>query len=184
MLRRFLCLILAGGCTAIPMSAWAQGGFHKTDPNMRNFYMARQEWQYVDQSPVITGTPPNPAAQGQGQGALPAAPATLPKAGWTPYSSSIPSVQNALPKVNNGVPKPMPATPAGGPSGTKGKAGSLKVQTAAKPTGPVGLKAYTPYKGYGVGATAPGTSTGAGVSTSTNVKGNVLQWARPKVRNY
>lgn len=181
MRKRVVCLVLCAGFTALSQPAQAQG-YRSSDPNMRNFYMGRQQWQYIDESPVVTGTPPTPGAQGQGS--LPAAPAQLPKAGWQPYSSSIPSVKNALPQVNNGVPKPVPAAPAG-PAGLKGKAGNLKPgSVAAKPSGPQAVKTYSTYKGYGGQAPAAGAhaAVGAGTSTSTNVKGNVLRWTRPTVR--
>ncbi len=161
-------------------SALAQG-YRSENPNLGHFYMGRQEWQYVDESPVIRGQPGAPVGQ-QGAGPAPAGPMPLPKAGFMPYSSTIPSVRDALPKVNNGVPKPMPAA-AAGPSGMKGRAGSLKPKQAAS-AGPQGLKTYTPYKGYG-GAPATAAAGGGGsASTSTRVSGSVLHWARPKARSY
>lgn len=192
MRKQVIGLLLCAGAMALPECALAQGGYRSSDPNFGHFYMGRQEWQYIDQSPVVTGTPPGPpGAQGQQPGAAPARPAPLPKAGWVPYSSTIPSVQNALPQVNNGVPKPMPAAAPrgpGGPAGMRGKAGSLKGRpaAAAAPKAPQGIQTYNSYKGYGGGAPAPAPSAfaGAGASTSTNVKGSVLHWARPKARTY
>lgn len=166
----------------------AQGGFRQTDPNMGHFYMARQQWQIIEDAPVVTGQPGSPGGAAQ-QMAAPNRPVPLPKAGWMPYSSSIPSVQNALPQVNNGVPKPMPAAPPPSrPSGMHGKAGNLNLKPKAQTaSGPPAVKSYSSYKGYGGGlpsGQAASASAGGGSSASTNVKGSVLHWARPKVRSY
>lgn len=186
-MKKSICiLLLCAGFAGVSGPALAQGGYRSNDPNIGHFYMARQEWQYIDNSPVVTGQPGSPGAAGQGAMPPAAAPAPLPKAGWVPYSSTIPSVQNALPKVNNGVPKPMPAA-APGPSGQRGKAGSLNLRrpaAAAAPAGPPAVKSYAPYKGYGGGSTGSAASGGAGYSSSTQVKGSVLHFTRPRASSY
>jgi hypothetical protein len=187
MRRQILCLLVCAVITSTAGAAMAQGGFRQSDPNIGHFYMARQQWQIIEDAPVVTGQPGSPGGAAQ-QMAAPNRPVPLPKAGWMPYSSSIPSVQNALPQVNNGVPKPMPAAPAAprGPSGMHGKAGNLSLKPKAPASsGPPTVKAYAPYKGYGGGAPAGQSAyTGGGSSASTNVKGSVLHWARPKIRSY
>src|SRR3990167_2664998 len=112
-----LCALAAAGPTAFAQRS--------DNPNLRNFYMSRQQWTITDDAPIVNDqrTQPGPANQG-GQGALQAGPTPLPRAGWQPYSSSIPSVRTALPEVNTGVPKNLPTAPS--PRGVKANAGTLK----------------------------------------------------------
>ncbi len=182
MIKATLALLLCAGLVGSTGAALAQ---RSSDPNLRNFYMARQQWSVTDDSPVITGSPgAPPGAAAGGMGGLPAGPAPLPRAGWQGYSTQIPSVKTALPQVNNGVPKALPR--AQNLSGQQAKAGSLKLKPqAAKPTGPVGTQTYQAYKGYGGGltpSTGSGYGSGSGLRTTTGVQGNVLDWARKKRR--
>ncbi|HEY9869966.1 MAG TPA: hypothetical protein V6D08_12435 [Candidatus Obscuribacterales bacterium] len=182
MKKATLALLMCAGLVGTVGPAEAQ---RTSDPNLRNFYMARQQWQIIDDSPVVTGSPGMPGgAAAAGAGALPAGPMPLPKAGWQPYSSSIPSVRTALPQVNTGVPKALP--PAQNKSGQMAKAGSLKLpkQATPAPSGPVSVKSYQAYKGYG-GSLTPSTGSaygGGGLQTQTQVQGSVLHWARGKRR--
>jgi len=183
MRKATLALLLCAGLVGGTGAAMAQ---RTSDPNLRNFYMARQQWSITDDSPVITGSPGAAAgAAGGAMGGMQGGPPPLPKAGWQGYSSQIPSVRTALPQVNNGVPKSLPK--AQNLSGQQAKAGSLKPgkPAAAKPAGPVGTESYQAYKGYGgslTPSTGYGSGSGSGVRTSTGVQGNVLNWAR-KVRH-
>ena len=177
MTKATLALLLCAGLVGSTGAAMAQ---RSSDPNLRNFYMARQQWQITDDTPVVTGSPgAPPGAAAGGMGGMPAGPAPLPRAGWTGYSSQIPSVKTALPQVNNGVPKSLPR--AQNVSGQQAKAGTLKPMKPAKPAGPVGTQTYQAYKGYGgslTPSTGSGYGSGSGLRTSTGVKGNVLDWAR------
>jgi hypothetical protein len=146
--------------------------------------MARQEIQMIDDSPVVNDqrTQPQPPGQQQGAAGMPNRPVPLPRAGWQPYSSSMPgSMSNSLPKVVNGVPPKAPPPVAVKPQ--MGKAGAYKGKMpAAKPSGPAVAKTYAPYKGYGGNQPAPVTSSAAGSQTSatTNVQGSLLHWSRTR----
>ena len=157
------------------------------NPNLGHFYMARQQWQVTDDSPVIRyqgGGAPGPNQQMAPQG-----PAPLPRAGFQQHSHKLPSYSHTLPGVVNGVPKrvPAPARTVSKPvkKGNKGKSGKWKppAKATAANKGPTKLKTYNPYKGYDPKATstAANPSTGhAGSShqTKTKVRGSVLHWAR------
>lgn len=178
--------------------ASAQGGFSSTSQAARkglgdgsSFYMSRRQLQFVDDSPIIrnsngqvqAGSATGFASQQGGQ-------QPLQRAGFTSYSSSLPSSTGAaLPKVNNGVPvqTPPPAPPkslsakAGGLG--KGKKSSAKPAAAPKaPAQPEGIHAYNSYKGYNPSAIAPGEMAGGEAGTVTtrqgNVKGSMLNWSR------
>lgn len=184
---------LSAGCMV--SGAWQAAdaqGYATSNPNMNHFYMARQQITITDDAPVVddrrTGGAPGAAG---GAGAMPNRPVALPRAGWVPYSSSIPGLSTSLPKVNNGVPPKMPP-PAPVQSGMKGKTGKLgasKSKPVAKTPQAPTVSTYTPYKGYGAPAQmtkkpapalpAPGYGSSA-QQTQTNVRGNVLHWARVK----
>ena len=178
-----LSLCLAAGL-GLSMTSAAQAQ-READPNLRNFYMARQQVQILDDAPVVIDKRTNPqAAQQGGNGALPAGPVPLPKAGWQPYSSSVPSgMGSSLPKVVNGVPPKAPPQSALIPA-KSGKAGAWKRPNAyAGPPKPA-VKSYGSYQGYG-GKPAVVQSSGGGAATynsssSTNVKGSVLHWSRTR----
>lgn len=171
----------------------AQGFIKKSTEELPKvqFYMARQQWQVVDDSPIINykqGDPgQQPEAPGQ-QGGMVNRPAPLPRAGFQQYSPSVPSFSGGLPQVVNGVP-PKEAPQPHLKQGKKAKAGKLRPggggATTSKPASPPvsAAKAYSPYKGYNPqSAPAAPPSSGTGVAannqTRTNVKGSVLHWAR------
>ncbi len=175
---------MLGAIAAIIPSAHAQ---RSDNPNLRNFYMSRQQWTITDDAPIINDQRTQPGASQGGQGALPAGPAPLPKAGWQPYSSNIPSVRTALPEVNTGVPKNLPTAPS--PRGVKANAGTLKPKGPAaqsKPATPTTVQSYSTYRGYGSNLSpATGSGTGQGsMQSSTSVQGSVLHWARSKRKAY
>lgn len=158
-----------------------------SNPNMGHFYMARQQIQITDDSPVIN-------YRGNGGGGQPGAqapnrPMPLPRAGFQRFSQQLPSYSNTLPAVNNGVPKaPPPAPAAPQKKGKSGKAGKYKAPakpsaTASTPAPTNRMKTYSPYKGYDPKqSTAAHTPTAGhtsnGGQTKTNVRGSVLHWAR------
>jgi len=155
------------------------GAQRDSDPNLGHYYMARQQWSYTDDSPVVTNKknpPPQPGAA-PGAGSLPAGlPQGLPAAKWSQYApiDTPPSLSSSLPKVSNGVPKAPPP----GPPGAKGKAGKLPAGGKSKPaTAPAVDKstpaAYSEYKKFSPEAAVSGANQSNG-----NVKGDVLHWAR------
>lgn len=167
---------------AAPEQAFAQG--------LKHFYMARQQVQITDDAPLVNDqrTFPTAGQPGQGAGALPNRPMALPRAGFQPYSSNIPSVNTSLPQVVNGVPpKEALEQPVRKPKqGKTATAGALKdsAKTAKKTTNPpvTAAKAYSPYKGYDPGAKpaeqpAAAANASTGMQSRTKVKG-VLHWAR------
>jgi hypothetical protein len=161
--------------------ALAQNTGKTYDPNLRNFYMGRQEIQIIDDGPVINDQRTAPGAPG-GNGALPANPAPLPKAGWQQYSPAKPMNMGPLPKVENGVPKAPPPDPAG----LHGKSARIK-PVAKAPAAPSGPKSYKPYAGYGGSQAAPPSGYGSSSNnsqSSSNVKGSVLHWARSRRTGY
>ncbi len=179
-------LSIATAVAAIaPAFAQRQG-----DPNMGHFYMARQQITITDEAPMVNDQRTNPAAaQASGSGGMPGGPMALPRAGWQPYSQSIPSLRTSLPKTNNGVPEKAPPPP---PVGMRGRAGGLingartaskpkssRPTTASAPSAPV-VKAYSPYKQYEPDSAAAGS---AAMQSNSNVRGSVLHWARPR-KNY
>lgn len=140
------------------------------NPNMGHFYMARQQIQITDDSPIVNYKGGDPAQQQQNNPMMQQQkrPAPLPRAGFTGYTPpptasgfnpNLPSVENGVPKRE--LPAAGPALNHGdgssshkGPKGKQAKAGSLKPgaggkQATANPgtfTGPT--KTYAPYKGY------------------------------------
>jgi len=175
-----LAILVVSGCEA----AQAQGFIKKDQnlPNASSFYMARQQWQVIDNSPIINGQPGGPG--GPSGNVAPPPGAGLPRAGFQSYSPpAAPQLSTSLPKVNNGVPPKLP--PARAPrqmpsgAGAKGRAGKLPAmyaKPASTPTPPA-VQAYAPYKGYSPGAAAAG---GPAMNSQSNVKGSVLHWARAR----
>lgn len=166
--------ILALVMAVAGMPAWAQG--HRNDnPNLRQFYMARQQIQITDDAPAVNDMRTGASAGG----GAPNAPQGLPRAGFGSNMSGLyngASMKGGLPEVMNGVPK---APPPPSPAAMKARAGKMRTAAAPKakaPSGPVAVKAYSPYKTYG-------TSGGSGASTmssSGNVRGSVLHWNRKR----
>lgn len=163
--------------------ASAQGFINKDThdlPDASKFYMARQQITITDDGPIINDQRTGAGAAAAGMGGMPRGPVPLPKAGWQPYSSTLPGVRSGLPQVNNGVPPRMPDPPRG-PSGIRANAGNLRPRPkAAAPRTPT-VQSYKAYKGYGPGSSGGTSGYGnSGSSSSTSVKGSVLHWARPK----
>jgi len=180
------------GCIGLTIpGAYAQAGFVKNKPgelpDSSQFYMSRRQIQVVDDSPIIkfggggagAGTP-------GGQGATPTGgQMALPRAGFQSYTSAAPSITTPLPKVNNGVPPKAPpvdekAMQAKAASLRRAQARAAAASTPKAPPPPEGIKAYNSYKGYNPAASLPGASGAAGsaVSSTGQVKGNVLHWSR------
>lgn len=176
-------LLLPFGCTPALAQGFTQG--RSGDPNLGHFYMARQQWQILDDAPQVYDKRTTPAPVNQ-QSGLPSGPTPLPRAGFNSYSSSIPSMSAGLPQVVNGVPKKLPpSVPVVAPRTSK--AGKYKPKSTTKPAGPATAKTYAPYQGYGGGqplsaGPTPGNSTygHSGVSSSTGVRGNLLHWSRSR----
>jgi hypothetical protein len=161
------------------------------NPNLRNFYMGRQQWDVLDNGPIINNrtTPPGAPASGGApamQGSMPQR-MGLPQAGWNSYAPAVspPGLSTSLPKVNNGVPKKGPM-----PTGKRARPGAL-VGNANKPSAPAVdpnvLKAYKPYNTYS-NPDAAAVAVGDGNKASAKVHGNLvdqqprrndaLHWAR------
>ena len=160
-------------CSSLPALAQRQ-----SDPNIGHFYMARQQITITDDAPSVNDQRTTPAAAAAGVGGLPGRPAGLPRAGWMPYSQSIPSLRTTLPKTNNGVPEKAPPPPQPSAAAMRARAGALKASApkpkASTPSAPV-VKAYTPYKQYEPDSAAAGS---AAMNSNANVRGSVLHWAR------
>lgn len=195
-----LALLAALAASFTCQAAFAQGGFSSTSQSGRHkdlgdgasFYMARRQYQVVDDSPIVkySGGPGGAAAAAGGNSNLPGGQAPLQRAGFTSYSTSLPTITAPLPKVNNGV--PVQPAPAALPKSSSAKAGSLgkgkkvsaKPAPAPRPAEPDGIHAYNSYKGYNpsaalpYGTTVPGGAAGSSMSRSGNVKGSVLHWSR------
>jgi hypothetical protein len=163
--------------------AMAQG-YRSDNPNMRNFYMARQQIQITDDAPAVNDmrtAPGDPAATAAAVGG--GGPRPLPKAGFgSYYTPSSGSMSGGLPQVVNGVPKAPPPVAApprrSGPTGQKGTAQKIK-QQQQRPAGPTTVKAYKPYQTYSEPSSV-GASGGGGLNSNSNVKGSVLHWNRKR----
>jgi hypothetical protein len=172
------------------------------DPNMGHFYMARQQIQITDDSPVINYKGGDPAQQQQNNPmAQQKRPAPLPKAGfnaYTPppqasgYNPNLPSVENGVPRRE--LPAAGPSLNHGdgakhGPKSKQAKAGSLKPGAGGKQatansggfSGPT--KTYAPYKGYDPNnspiSSSYSASTGNNQQVKTKVRG-ALTFGRGK----
>lgn len=197
-MRRFQAIAI----TAAALSALIGEGFvpavaqqygKNADPNLGHFYMARQQIQILDDAPQVNDyrTQPAPPAGAAPPGAAPAMnrPQPLPRAGFMPYSNSLPSVQNSLPKTFNGVPPkapPMrPVNPAMGKAGAY-KAGKKAAAVASAPAAPPTLKKYAPVNGYGGNAMGGPTTVvrSGGASASTAVRGSLMQQSGPSALHW
>jgi hypothetical protein len=165
-------------CAGVQTAALAQQG---ENPNLRNFYMGRQQWDIIPNAPIINDRTGGQAAPGGGgmQGAMPQR--SLPQAGWNSYApaGTPPGLSTSLPKVNNGVPQ----KPAQLPAGKRGRPGALLGKKAPIAQGPKvdpnALKAYKPYNTYS-NPDAAATAVGDGTKASVKVQGAL---ANPPVRN-
>lgn len=175
-------LLLAGivTCTLAGTSAAQAQQYGRNDnPNLRNFYMARQQIQITDDVPAVNDMRTNPQPAQAGAAAAPqlARPQALPRAGFSSYMSGLaPGAGASLPSASNGVPK----LPAAGPNLTGRQAqssGSVRPKAPPAPKAPVVAKTYAPYATKPVSSAA---SSGAGMQTSTSVQGSVLRWNRKR----
>ncbi len=177
-----LSLVSVAGWFSEP--AMAQGGYRNDNPNMRNFYMARQQIQITDDAPAVNDMRTNPAANpAAAAAAAAAAPRQLPRAGFNSYYTPTGAgMTNGLPQVVNGVPKapPVAASPlprrGSGPTGQRATAKTMGPKTASAPSS---VKAYKPYQTYPEQSAVGSSASGGGMLNSTaNVKGSVLHWNR------
>lgn len=165
--RLHTAIALSGISLSLTLPALAQG-YRNDNPNMRNFYMARQQIQITDDTPAVNDMRTGPSA---GTGA-PAGGGALPRAGFGSNMSGLAtgSMRSGLPQVVNGVPPKMPAA-SPGLSGLKAKAGKVKA-AFPKAAGPATVKSYAPYQTYG----GSSSSSGGGLNSSGSVSGSVLHW--------
>lgn len=165
--------ILALVLSVAGMPVWAQG-YRNDNPNLRQFYMARQQIQITDETPAVNDMRTGAAAGA----AAPNAPQALPRAGFGSnmgglYNSS--AMKGGLPQVMNGVPK---APPPPSPAALKARAGKLKAAVPKAPPGPAVVKTYSPYKTYGTSGGS--ASSGGTMSSSGSVRGSVLHWNKKR----
>lgn len=174
-------LLLAAFLSILPVATCspAMAQFGRSDnPNMRNFYMARQQVQIFDDAPQVNDMR---TGAGAAQGPAPAvtAPQQLPRAGFSTYMSPQMGGGRGLPTVNNGVPKNLPSTMGGGPVGQKAQSGGkIKAKGPAAGSVPAAGRAPVVAKSYKPYATTPVNtgSSGSLLNSSTNVSGSVLHW--------
>jgi len=161
------------------LPAPAQQYGRSDNPNLRNFYMARQQIQIMDDAPQVNDMRTNPQAAQAGAAPQVTAPQALPRAGFNSYMSGYSGggAKGALPQVNNGVPQNLPSA---GPDLTGKKASAGKMQpkapkAPAAPRGPVVAKSYKPYATV-PSSQAQGGGSGGLFNSSTSVQGSVLHW--------
>lgn len=174
-------LLLASVLTLVSASPVAAQYGRNDNPNMRNFYMARQQWQVMDDTPQVNDLRTNPAAAQPGAAAAPPRPAALPRAGFNSYMSGYmgTSPGQGLPSVNNGVPKLPPAGP--NLTGQQATAQKMKAKAPAAPKAakaPPVAKGYKPYTSTASSGYSGGGSSS--MSTSTAVHGSVLHWNKKR----
>lgn len=156
------------------------------NPNMKNFYMARRQIQITDDRPAINDMRTQPGALvSSGATAAGSGAAPLPSAGFNSYYSPAVSPARSLPRVETGLPKAPPPPSVPKALTATGKKGSFKkpapVTTAAsKPSAPKVAGSYSNYQTYPAGSVAPNL----GISTSTKVKGSVLNWNSSRKPSY
>lgn len=174
-------LILAAvTSSSLPLVVEAQG-YRNDNPNMRNFYMARQQIQITDDAPAVNDMRTNPGAPAPQVNA----PRALPRAGFGSFvnpSLTSGSMTSGLPQVVNGVPKapPQAANPV-----RKSPTGQRATANKIKPSGPATVKAYKPYQTYQAAAPTGGGTGGSMINnSSSNVSGSVLHWNRRKSVQY
>src|ERR1700733_6121694 len=97
-------LAIVTACAYAQPAVFAQ---QHENPNLKNFYMGRQQWDIIPNEPIINDRTGGAAPPGGGMnGSLPQRPRGLPQAGWNSYAPAVsPSgLTTSLPKTNNGVP--------------------------------------------------------------------------------
>jgi hypothetical protein len=155
------------------------------DPNLNHYYMGRQQITITDEAPMVNDKTGGAAGGGGGgaNGGLPGRPTALPRSGFQSYSpEAAPANTRSLPKLVNGVPPKSPPPQAAGHKGKAGKLASNKSNVRPQsPSTPTGASAYKPYATYGT-PSAPASAAGSS-SSQSNVKGNLLHWARGNRHN-
>jgi hypothetical protein len=177
-------LVTANFLVGFALPALAQNA-RSYDPNLNKFYMARQQWQITDDTPMIRDSTGAPVQAGGAVGGQSRGPTPLPRASFqTYYQPTMPGMRSGLPKVENGVPKQSLPPVQAKRKDPSANAGGVKYapKKASVPSAPSGSKTYAPYKGYSgpTAGSSPSSGTGYGggsTSTSTQVRG-VLHWAR------
>jgi hypothetical protein len=151
------------------------------DPNLKHFYMGRQEIEVIDNTPIVKyRNGPGSAAGQQGTPGV-QGPQPLPAAGFQQYSSNVKGGPLNLPKVENGVPHQLPPAPL------KGNTAKLKSKTSAQitakktPAAPAAIETYKQsYK-----TRSPSVTPNNGVSSTQKVHGKLLPFATTRHRaNY
>lgn len=156
----------------LPLPARCQPTY---DPNLKHFYMGRQQITVEDESPIINNKTGD-AAGGGGNGALINRPVPLPKSGWQPYAPvETPGINPNLPKVPGPV-RQSHTAPVTTKAGNKARAAALKAGAHGKSSVPNNVRSYEPYAKYPAPATNPQAAQDLGAST--HVKGSLLHWAR------
>lgn len=181
-------LVTAMALTVLVSSATlpAQAQYRNDNPNMRNFYMARQQVQIMDDAPQVNDLRTNPsAAQGGGAPAV-SAPQPLPRASFNSYMGAYSggNARSALPQVNNGVPPKLPSAPER--TGLKANAGKLKMKsTPSVAKGPTVAKSYKQYQTYAAAPAAGSPPAGGSLlNANTSVRGSVLHWNKRRSGGY
>lgn len=163
------------------LSQPASFGQKTYDPNLNHFYMGRQQITITDETPLVHDKTTGTAGGASSNGALPGRPVPLPSAGFQSYTpeTSLPNTKS-LPKVINGVPPKTPPPQTSGSKAKQGKLQSRKVIAGPATTGsPKGVSAYKPYATYSTpSATTSSAQGSANQQSSSNVRGNLLHWAR------
>lgn len=176
-----LCSVYAIGlaCSIFAPAAQAQ------DPNMKHFYMGRQQVQIFDDAPLVNDMRTNPGAAaggGGGQAGQPMGRQPLPKAGFQTYSAPIPGMQGGLPKVVNGVPPKLPSAQPKLPSSSKASAGKASYKSAPQvSSGPVATRTYSNsyQRAPEMTSGSPQSMFNSG-SSNSRVKGTLLHWNKAR----
>jgi len=165
----FLTFLLSASFIAV-QATQAQQSEH---PNMKHFYRSPLQVDIVPEDPIVKFHGQPGGASGGMQGSLPNRSIGLPQAGWNSYAPvSPPGLSTSLPKVNNGVPPKATAKAVG----LKGKRGLLSGRNKGQgpKADPNVVKAYKPYSSYANPDTGASVSGNSQNSTSTKVRGNVV----------
>lgn len=182
-------LVLATALIALTSFATlpANAQYRNDNPNIRNFYMARQQVQITDDAPQVNDMRTNPGAGQAGAAPAVTAPQPLPRASFNSYMGAYSggNARSGLPQVVNGVPPKLP--PAPGLSGLKASpSGKIKMKsTPAVAKGPVAPKSYKQYETYASAPTAGSPPAGGPLlNTNTSVRGSVLHWNKRRTGGY
>lgn len=172
--------------TLVSASTLPANAQRNDNPNMRNFYMARQQVQIMDDAPQVNDYRTNPGAGSTAPAPMVTGPQALPRAGFNTYMGSYSggNARSALPQVNNGVPPKLPSAPER--TGLKANAGKLKIKsTPSVAKGPTVAKTYKQYQTYAAAPQAGSPPSGGSLlNANTSVKGSVLHWNKRRSGGY